>query len=141
MTLGNGEIMKTLFDSKYLKVKQDENQGILEVTGKKECDDLIKLKQLILIIEQYYKDTHSSKLIFELKGFNTVGDERFISEELFPYLGYLGVKNIAIITGKDKKTKVFFEELGNYLNPARKQYRIKTKLFESKNECFKWMKE
>jgi hypothetical protein len=132
--------MKTLFDNKYLKVKQDENQKILEVTGKKDCGDLIKLKQIILIIEQYYKDTHSSKLIFKLEGLNTIYDEKLISDELLPYLGYLGVKNIAIITGKDKKTKVFFEELGNYLNPTKKQYRIKTKSFETKNDCLEWLK-
>lgn len=133
-------MMKTVFEDKYLQINLDDQLEILEVIGKKVCDDLIELKQIVLIIEQYSKETNSSKVIFKLEGVNSVGNDNIILKELLPFLGNLGVKNIAIITGKNEKTKVFFEELGNYLNPVKKQYDIQSKHFETRQDGFEWIK-
>jgi hypothetical protein len=133
--------MKTLYRNEYLQVNIDDQNEILEVIGKKMCDDIMTLKQLLLIIEQYVKDTGLPKVIFKLEGFNTVGNERLIQEELYPYLGNLGVKHIAVITGTEKKTQIFFEELGNSLSSVTDQYNIKSKQFETRADGLKWMLE
>jgi len=134
-------MMKTLYRNEYLQVNIDDQNEILEVIGKKMCDDIMTLKQLLLIIEQYVKDTGLPKVIFKLEGFNTVGNERLIQEELYPYLGNLGVKHIAVITGTEKKTQIFFEELGNSLSSVTDQYNIKSKQFETRADGLKWMLE
>jgi hypothetical protein len=132
-------MMNYLFENEYIRVNIGDDNKILEVVGKQTCDDFQIIKELLSIIEQCVKEAHSEKIIFQLEGFNTIGNDTFIYEEFLPYLGKFGVSQIAVITGKNQKTKVFFEELGQYLSPVRKQYRINSKLFENTNDCFKWI--
>jgi hypothetical protein len=132
-------MMKTLFENEHIRINHDSEQKIVEVTGKQVCDDLQKIKQVLCIIKQYVKDASAEKIIFKLEGFNTVGDDAFIYDELFPYLGRVGVKHLAVITGQNRKSKVFFEELGQYLSPVRKQYHIESKQFETADQCFRWL--
>ena len=133
-------MMNSLFENEYLRVNIGNDPTVLEVIGKQTCDDSQIIKELLCIIEQSVRIAHTEKIIFQLNGFNYVGDDTYIYEEFLPYLGKFGVSQIAIITGKNRKTKVFFEELGQYLSPIRKQYRIDSKLFETTNDCFKWIK-
>ena len=132
-------MMNYLFENEYIRVNIWDDNRVLEVVGKQMCDDFQIIKELLHIIEQCVKEAHAEKIIFQLEGFNTVGDDTFIYEEFLPYLGKFGVDQIAVITGKNHKTKVFFEELGQYLSSVRKQYHIDSKLFETTNECFKWI--
>ena len=132
-------MMNTIFENEYIRVNIGDDNRVLEVVGKQTCDDFQIIKELLSIIEQCVKEAHAEKIIFHLEGFNTVGDDTFIYDEFFPYLGKFGVNQIAFITGKNQKTKVFFEELGHYLSLVRKQYHIDSRLFETTNECFRWM--
>jgi len=132
-------MMNYLFENEFIRVNIADNNTVLEVIGKQICDDFQIIKELLIIIKKTVKEAHIEKIIFQLKGFNNVGDDAFIYNEFFPFLGKFGVHQIAVITGNDQKTKIFFEELGQYLSPLKKQYHIETKQFETTNECFRWI--
>ncbi|MBS3749801.1 MAG: hypothetical protein KGY67_08920 [Candidatus Thermoplasmatota archaeon] len=133
--------MDELYDDEYIQICRNHITDCLEIRGKTNCEKQIDFERSMNIINQFVKRTNAKKIVFYLVGFNTLGDESFISKEFLPVLGVLGVKHIAVITGHDDKTKVYFEELGFYNSSVKQEYDIKAEHFESFDEGINWIKE
>lgn len=133
--------MDELYEDKYIQICRNHITDCLEIQGKTSCEKQIDFERSMDIINQFVKRTNAKKIVFSLVNFNTLGDESFISKEFLPVLGVLGVKHIAVITGHDDKTKVYFEELSFYNSPVKKEYDIKAEHFESFDDGIKWIEE
>lgn len=132
--------MESLFEDEYMKIDSNGIKDCLEVVGKKMCETPSDFKRSMEIINQYVKHTNATKIIFSLDGFNTVGNEQYISKEFIPVLALLGVKHIVVITGENQQTKWFFSELSNYTNLVKKEYDIESIRVESMREGLDWIK-
>ena len=133
--------MDELYDDEYIRICRNHITDCLEIQGKTSCEKQIDFERSMDIINQFVKRTNTKKIVFSLIGFNTVGDESFISKDFLPVLGVLGVKHIAVITGHDDKTKVYFEELGFYNSPVKQEYDINAEHFESFDDAIQWIEE
>ncbi len=132
-------MMKTLFENEFIRITSNVEEDIVEIIGKQICDDLYHMKQSLDTIKQCVKESSFKKMIFRLDDFDTVGNETILYDEFIPSLGSIGVKHIAVVTGKNRKTQVFFEELGHFLDPIKKQFHIQSKQFETKTAGIKWI--
>ncbi len=133
--------MDSIFEDEYLKIESNEIKDCLEVIGKKICVTPSDFVRSMQIINQYVKHTHAKKIVFSVYGFNTVGNEQYVSKEFLPVLSLLGVKHIAVITGHDKKTETFFNELSHYTNTVKKEYKIVSEHFQTFEEGLEWIQK
>ena len=131
--------MKQLFENDYMKIGTNNVYECLEIISKKDCDDIKELERHITIINQYVKDTQAKKLILMIDNLDKISKESLLSEKFFPFIGNLGVKNIAVITGEDEKVKTFVQELGSYVSPVKEKYKIITKRFENYQQALQWI--
>ena len=133
--------MKKLFENEYMKIRSNTISGILEIKTKKVCDDVNELEKHIIIINQYVKDTGAKKLLFTLDTLEEISKESLLSEKLFPCIGAEGIKEIAVVTGDNRKVKTLVQELGSYVSPLKKQYRIRSEVFEKYESAVDWIND
>ena len=131
--------MNNLFEDEYMKIVSNDIKDCLEVIGKKICDTPADFQRSMQIINDYVKNTQAKKIVFSLQGYNTVGNEEYLSKEFLPVLAILGVKYIAVITGDDEKTQSFFTELSNYTNLVKNEYEIDSEHFKTLEEGLHWI--
>ena len=133
--------MKKLFENEYMEIRLNTIYGLLEVTSKKVCDDVNELEKHIIIINQYVKDTGAKKLLFTLVTLEEISKESLLSEKLFPCIGAEGIKEIAVVTGDNRKVKTLVQELGSYVSPLKKQYRIRSEVFDKYESALDWIND
>ncbi len=133
--------MKKLFENEYMKIRSNTISGILEIKTKKVCDDVNELEKHIIIINQYVKDTGAKKLLFTLDTLEEISKESLLSEKLFPCIGAEGIKEIAVVTGDNRKVKTLVQELGSYVSPLKKQYRIRSEVFDKYESALDWIND
>ena len=131
--------MKQLFENEYMEIKSNTTPGILEIKSKKVCDDIKELEKHIIIINQYVKDTDAKKLIFTLNTLDEISKESLLTEKLFPFIGAEGIQEIAVVTGDNKKVKTLVHELGSYISPLKRQYHIRTEVFDNYEPAVDWI--
>ena len=131
--------MDKLFENEYIKIESNNIKDCLEIIGKKMCDTPLDFEKSMHIINQYVKHTHAKKVVFSLYGFNSVGNEQYVSKEFLPVLALLGVKHIAVITGYDTQTQTFFSELSQYTDNVKKEYDIESEHFKTLEEALDWI--
>ena len=131
--------MITLFENEKIAINIDNNKSLVEINAKQIIENREIIQQLLNIVKEHLKNVSADKIVFRLDDYYSVGDETVLFDDFIPFLGGLGVKTIAIVRGNDQRAKIFFEELGNYLNPVKKQYDIQSKQFQTKNNCYRWI--
>jgi hypothetical protein len=131
--------MNHLFENEYIKIGTDKSASITTIKSKKICDDITELDKNIALINHYIKDTKSKKIIFSLTNLDQLSKESLLKEKLFPTLGSVGVKEIAVVTGTNKKVQSFISEIGFYVTPVKEHYRINSETFEDYQQAIDWM--
>ncbi|HMA83443.1 MAG TPA: hypothetical protein VKP59_04360 [Candidatus Thermoplasmatota archaeon] len=131
--------MKKLFENEYMEIRSNTMPGVLEIKSKKVCDDINELEKHIIIINQYVKDTKAKKLIFTLDTLEEISKESLLNEKLFPFIGGEGIQDIAVVTGGNKKVKTLVHELGSYVSPLKRQYHIRTEVFDNYEPAIDWI--
>lgn len=133
--------MDSIFEDEYMKIESNNIKNCLEIVGKKMCETPSDFERSMQIINQYVKHTNAKKVVFSLYGFNTVGNEEYLTKEFLPILALLGVKHIAVITGDDKQTQAFFTELSNYADVVKKEYNIESEHFKTLEDGLDWIQK
>lgn len=131
--------MKQLFENEYMRINTLNNNRILEIKSRKVIDDIQELDRHITIINQYVKDTHVEKIILSLNNLDQISKESLLSEKFLPFISEYGVKNIAVITGTDKKVQTLLSELKSYLSPLSEQLNITSETFETFEQALEWI--
>ena len=131
--------MSNLFENDYLLIRRNNIQDCLEIIGKNKSNTNSDFEQSMKIISDYIYYTKATKIVFLLKRYNNVGNDNSIMKEFLPELGLLGVKHIAVVTGSNEKTQVFFEELINCTSKVNKYFDIESKHFETMQDGIHWI--
>ena len=132
--------MDNLFENEYMIIGSNNITDCLEIIGKKICETPDDFKRLMQIVNNYVKNTQAKKVIFSLIGFNTEGNEGYLSKEFLPVLALLGVKHVAVITGDDTEGESFFTELSQYTDLIKHEYDIDSEQFKTLQEGLHWIK-
>ena len=133
--------MDSIFEDEYMKIGSNNIKNCLEIIGKKICKTPLDFERSMQIVNQYVKHTNAKKVVFSLYGFNTIGNEHYLTKEFLPVLALLGVKHIAVITGHDKQTQAFFTELSHYTSIVKKEYNIESEHFKTLEEGIEWIQK
>lgn len=131
--------MNHLFENEYMKIGTDKSLEFISIKSKKMCDRIFELDKNIALINHFVRDTKIEKIIFNLKNLNQISKESLLNEKLIPNLGKMGVTDIAIVTGTNKKVQSLLSEIGSYIKPVKRAYHIHSETFSDYHKAVDWI--
>lgn len=133
--------MEIIYKDEYIELRKSDIDNCIEYIRKKITNNVNTDKEMLNKLSSQIKENVYHKVICDVSRLNFMkaGTREYLKNFCLPFLGYVGARVFAVVTGKDKLKKEHYQNLAEEFAEIIKEWNMQYEFFYNIEEAKKWI--
>ena len=133
--------MEIIYQDEYIELRKSEIDNCIEYIRKKTTNDVNTDKEMLDKLSSQIKEHTYYKVICDVSrlDFMKDGTRDYLKNFCLPFLGYIGARVFAVVTGKDTVKKLHYQKVADEFSEIIDEWNMQYYFFYDIDEAKKWI--
>jgi hypothetical protein len=132
---------KIIYQDEYIEIRKSEIDHCIEYIRKKTTNNADADKEMLNNLNSQIKENIYNKVICDVSrlDFIRAGTRSYLRNFCFPFLGYVGARVFAVVTGSDSVKKLRYQKVANEFSEIINAWNMQYDFFYTIDDAKKWI--
>ena len=132
---------KTIYQDEYIELRKSDIDNCIEYIRKKTTGDVNTDKEMLNKLSSQIKEKSYYKVICDVSrlDFMRAGTKEYLRNFCLPFLGYVGARVFAVVTGSDSVKKMRYQKLAEEFSEIINAWNMQYEFFYNIEDAKEWI--